>query len=180
MVRFTILFVTLVVLPGTLNACGPDDDVKQLKKEVELLKAKLEVANLKVEKLQKENDELKAGGATTKPVADDGFGVGTKLVGVVTRSWARADGKKVVMGDDVELEVTNRSGREFTAEFWTGDRKGGAELEGTIGANGVVKFSSTKSLADQPVNLTGVHTFTGHLDKKGVLTGKTKKKGDPS
>lgn len=180
MVRFTILVVTLVVFAGTSNAQGPGDDVKQLKKEVELLKAKLEVANLKVEKLQKENDEIKAGGATAKPVADDGFGVGTKLVGVVTRSFAGADGKRVVLGDDTEFEVTNRSGREFTAEFWTNDRKVGAKVEGTIGTNGVVKFSSTNSLGDMVVNLVGVHVFEGRLDKKGVLSGTTKKKGDQS
>ena len=181
MMRFTMWLVAALILSGASSVRGQDAEVKQLKKEIELLQAKLEASNLKIEKLQAENDRLKAGGATGtagKP-ATDGFGAGTKLAGAVVRSWAGANGKRVVMGDDVEFEVTKRSGTEFTAEFWADKRKVGAEVEGTINANGVVKFKSTKSLTDQNVNLVGVHTFTGRLDK-GVLTGTTKKKGDES
>jgi hypothetical protein len=181
MARFMLLLPAIFALTGASNARGEDtEEVKRLKEKVELLQAKLEAANLKIEKLQKENDQLRAGGAkgaATRP-AGDVFAVGTKLVGTVQRSWA-ANGKQVVMGDDVEMEVTKRSGAEFTAEYWADSRKVGAEVEGTIDSNGVVKFKSTKSLTDAKVNLVGVHTFVGRIDN-GVLTGKTTKKGEPS
>jgi len=175
-----MLAVAIMVLAGASNARGQDaDEVKRLKKEIELLQSKLETANLKIEKLQTENEQLKAGRSkTAKAAAGDGFVVGTKLVGTVTRSWT-ANGKPVVVGDDMEFEVTKRTGKEFTAECWANNRKVGSEVEGTIEETGVVKFKSTKSLTEPNVNLVGVHTFTGRLDA-GVLTGKTTKKGDPS
>ncbi|WP_020472408.1 hypothetical protein [Zavarzinella formosa] len=111
-------------------------------------------------------------------VADDGFGVGTKLVGTGKRSWLGANGKRVNEGYDLELEVTKRSGKEFTAQMWGTNRKSGLEVEGVI-ENGIVKFSSTKSLTEDVATIVGLHKFTGRFEN-GMLKGTSTKKGDDS
>lgn len=177
MTRFALSAVALIVAAG-MPVRGDDlDETKRLKERIELLAGKLKNAEKEIELLKKELELAKKGGPA-KPRADDGFGVGTKLVGTATWSWV-AGGKRVVLGNDVEFEVTKRSGTEFAAEIWLENRKSGFEVEGTIDIDGYVKLKSTKSLTDQNVNMVGVHTGTGRLTK-GVLTGKTKKKGDAS
>ncbi|OWK35204.1 hypothetical protein [Fimbriiglobus ruber] len=67
MVRFTMLAVALLVLTGTSNARGQDtDEVKKLKKEVELLERELKVARVENEQLKREIEQLKAAKTTTK------------------------------------------------------------------------------------------------------------------
>ena len=178
MVRYTMLAVALLALTGASNARAQDtDETKRLKDKIELLETKLKLAERDIQDLKKENDQLKAGGAKGPAARDDGLGVGTKLAGTLTRSWI-TNGKQMTAGGGVEFEVTKRSGKDFTAEFWDDTRKGGFGLEGTI-ENGVVKFKSTKSLTDAAADVVGLHTFTGRLDK-GILTGRTTKKGDAS
>ena len=183
MIRFTMLAVALFVLTGASNVRSQDsDEVKRLKVKVELLEAKLETAKLKIEKLQKENEQLKASeakDAVAKPVADDGFGVGTKLAGPYTKTWVE-NGNRMNVGEAWEFEVTKRSGKEFTASVYHDDRKGGVEVEGTID-KGEVKFKVTKYLTEaRNSNAVGNTVFKGQL-KKGTLTGKvTKPKADSS
>lgn len=60
-----IIFLTIAILSfvGPSSAWGQDsEEVKRLKKEIELLQSRLETANLKIEKLEAENRKLKEGG----------------------------------------------------------------------------------------------------------------------
>lgn len=107
MARFIGLAVAAVLSAGTPAAGQDTDEVKRLKARIELLEAKLEVATLKVEKLEAENQRLlKAAGkapAGDKPAADkpkhtDRFNGGTEEAEYV-------------------LEKVTRSGREVTLEL---------------------------------------------------------------
>lgn len=170
MARFMLVPVVLFLLASGPAVRGQDtNETKRLKERVELLETKLKLAEKENELLKKELEAFKKG------KADDGFGVGTKLVGTLTRS-ALVNGKPWVEGSDVEFEVTKRSGKEFTAQVWGHNRKDGFEVEGTID-NTFVKFRSTKALTDGGANVVGLHVFTGRL-VKGILTGHTTKKGD--
>ena len=179
MVRFPMLAVALLILAGASSARSQEtDEVKRLKEKVELLQAKLEAATLRIEKLQAENDQLKAGG-TAKPAADDGFGVGTKLAGPYTKTWVE-NGKRMSVGVAWEFEVTKRSGKEFTAAIYEDDRKAGVEVEGTIDG-GQVKFRVTKYLTEaRNANAVGNTVFAGRLDKGGLSGTVTKPKADPT
>lgn len=67
MARLTILAMAMLILTGASTSHGQDtDEVKRLKEKIELLEAKLEAANLKVEGLQRENEELKNQAAQPK------------------------------------------------------------------------------------------------------------------
>jgi hypothetical protein len=113
MSRLALLTVALVLLAGASNAHGQDsEEVKRLKKEIELLQAKLEAANLKIEKLQKENEQLKAGGAkapAVKAVEKDAFAKDALFTG------------RRIMGKDIEqhlsMVVTKRDGTQFEGEL---------------------------------------------------------------
>jgi hypothetical protein len=127
-------------------------------------------------KLPKKENGPKAGGAVQP--ADDGFGVGTKLTGTLVRSWAGSDGKRVTEGGEAELEVTKRSGKDFTAEARWGTGKYAFEVEGTI-AGGAVKFQTTKSRTDKTAEVVGLQTFTGRFEK-GALKGMMSRRDNPS
>jgi hypothetical protein len=78
MVRYFVMALALTAT-ATVTASPADDvaEVKLLRAKVESLEAKLEAANLKFEKLQKECEELKAGGAkAAKPTGTDKEGAG--------------------------------------------------------------------------------------------------------
>jgi hypothetical protein len=65
--RVIFLSATLSLLCGSGIVRGDDaDEIKLLKKEIELFKAKLEAANLKIEKLERENELLKGNKLTTE------------------------------------------------------------------------------------------------------------------
>lgn len=175
--RFKLLIVVMTLGVGTPPVLGQTADATRQKERIELLEAKLKLAEREIVDLKKENEQLKAGGV--KEVADDGFAVGAKLSGPLVRTWVGPDGKPVTKGNGVEIEVIKRSGKEFTGEFWVSDHKSGFEIEGTID-NGVVKFKSTKSLTEATdTSVVGLHTYTGRLEK-GVLKATSTKKGEAS
>jgi hypothetical protein len=168
-------FLGVLLLTGQ-SIAQDADEVAKLKQEIELLKKENDLLARENALLKKELETQKKG-EDSKPKTNNGFEVGTKLAGTVTRGGIDNKGKPWTEGGDVELTVTKRSGKEFTAELWYSGKLG-FEIEGTI--DGVVmKFKTTKSLTDATDKLAGLHTFTGRFDK-GVLTGTTKKKGDPS
>ena len=109
--------------------------------------------------------------------ADDKFGVGTKLTG--TNRYSKvAGGKRVDVGHDIEIEITKRSGKMFTAVIWGDRRQSGVEVEGTIDGV-VVKFKATKALTDNmPGDVVNNLTFAGRL-KNGALSGFTTKPKTP-
>ena len=124
--------------------------------------------------VQAEWDDLKKGdaAAATGPSADDGFGVGTKLTGTYSRSWVD-NGKKVSgAGSDLEMAVTKRSGKEFTAEFWINKHKIGVEVEGAEIDNGQVKWKVTEASRRMTSQIMWWATAlsTGHFEK-GSLAG---------
>lgn len=130
--------------------------------------------------VQAEWDDYKKGigdDATNEPTADDGFAVGTKLIG--THSLSRVkDGKSVSWVSNWEFVITKRSGKDFTAEVVWGRDGVGAQVDGTI-ENHQVKFSQTKAL---PLGGNFAEHITIGRFEKGVLTGVTtiNKKSDPT
>ena len=123
--------------------------------------------------------ELKSGNVDTPiakaGMADDGFGVGTKLKGSNYRSWV-VNGKLFSdRSDDVEVTVKTRSGNMFTAEFWQNGGKGGWELTGSV-SNKEVKFTVRKALVPDRGGVVDDQTFKGRFengDLKGEITSKT-------
>ncbi len=102
-----------------------------------------------------------------KPAPDDGFGEGTKLAGTLVHTTRDAKGKLHAKKNPVELWVSKRSGKEFTAVV-----PNAYEVEGTI-QGGVVKFKVTKALADMFKPQVGVKTFVGRYSynrEKGLGT----------
>jgi hypothetical protein len=172
-----LLGVLLLAAPAA--AQGPDEAAK-LRREVEQLKKENDLLARENALLRKELEQFKAAGSKDAAKApDDGLGVGAKLAGTVGRTWLDDKGKRVTVGNAVDLEVTRRSGKSFTAETWWDNRKSGMEVEGTVDGR-LVTFRSTKALGGgAKEDLVGLHTFTGVFEK-GVLTGRTTKRGDPS
>ena len=108
--------------------------------------------------------------------AEDGFGVGTKLVGSNDLSGT-VNGKRVsALSQDVEVEVKTRSGNMFTAEFWQDGRSLGWELTGSISDN-KVEFTVRKALAPDNGSVAGQHVFVGRFEN-GELTGEVKSNTD--
>jgi hypothetical protein len=103
-------------------------------------------------------------------VPDDGFAAGAKLTGTYSVSYADKGGKKVVSGTDLEVEVTKRSGKEFTAEVWSHNRKTGFQVEGTIN-QGQVRYTVTKALTTAGNEKEVGNTFFAGRFEKGALTG---------
>ena len=128
---------------------------------------------------QRELDEFKKGSGSkdAKPAAEDGFGVGTKFTG--THRYSKIENGKQLPGSfDAELEITKRSGKEFTAELRWDNGTSVGEISGTIDGI-VVSFRFTKVVAGNvPKDVVDNWTFSGQLDK-GLLTGKTRKPKTP-
>ncbi|WP_020469671.1 hypothetical protein [Zavarzinella formosa] len=145
MVRFIKLAVLLLTLTSASNARGQDADVTQLKQHIELLQAKLEAANLKIEKLQEENKQLKAGGA--KPGAPllkkDSVWEGTYV-----REEIPQGGNKVEkFNSDAKFTIKKRDGDKYEGELWVGNNKYGLQVEGTVNKDGWVTMSFLRDLA---------------------------------
>jgi hypothetical protein len=88
-------------------------------------------------------DKPPAGATSAQADSAADFQVGAKLTGTKVNSWTEANGKRVVVGADLEVEVTRRSGKEFAAEFWVRNRKGGDLYEGNI-EQGRIQAKTTK------------------------------------
>jgi len=118
----------------------------------------------------------------SKPEApqEDKFQVGSKWTGTYAKTWI-VKRKKEFESSDLEFNVTKRSGKDFTAEWWGHNHKSGVVVEGTIDKNHV-QFRATKWLTPPPgdkgSSLIDNNVFSGKLDK-GLLTGTmTKPKTD--
>ncbi len=157
MERFALVVVALIVLMGASDACGQEtDEVKQLKVQIELLEAKLEAANLKIEKLEQENQQLKAGGKTSapagrKPSLSERLTAGTVIKGdFITTNM----GKDNVRGK-ATLTVSERKENTFKGTLLaTVEGKPDLEHEvtGTITSTGVASKSVS---APNPFTLHG-------------------------
>ncbi len=173
-------------LPKAVATTGYDSDVRRARAKLEDAYAEAVKGYTKdgqraqAKAVQQDLDDFKKGDAAAKdPPADDGFQVGTKLVGTSFATWVD-NKKRMTSGSDMEFEVTKRSGKDFTAECWFNKRKSGCEVEGTID-KGQVKCKLTKALTDDfGTNGIDNNTFAGNLEK-GVLTGTiTRPKSDPT
>lgn len=98
----------------------------------------------------------------------DSFKSGTKWTGTYFMTSV-VNGKKQAEGYELEIEITKRDGKDFTAEFWKNKRKEGYVVEGTVD-KGKVEFKFVKGLANAGVTVIGNSTFVGRVDK-GALTG---------
>lgn len=157
MERFTLLAMALMLMIGASDARGQDaDEVKRLKAQVELLQAKLEAANLKIEKLEKENQQLKLGGKAPVPEGrksslSERLTQGTVLGG----DFATTNMGKDNFRGKATLTVSDRKDNNIKGKFLgTADGKPDFEFEvtGTINGNGV----SIKSVgAPNPFTLIG-------------------------
>ena len=104
--RVAFVLIGIVLLAGPASA-QESEEVGKLKREIELLKKENDLLMRENALLKKENEQLKAAGlkgTAAKPAAAE-FVVGAKLVGTLTRSWV-VGGKREVVGDDVEFEIT--------------------------------------------------------------------------
>jgi hypothetical protein len=111
MQKFMILIAFFVCVPSTLVFSDDSADVAALKKENELLNAKLEAANLKIEKLQKQLDELKSNEKKPpKEKDEDLIQPGTSWSG--TRNYQPSNEFQ-----DLKLVVLTRDGSKFTGEI---------------------------------------------------------------
>jgi len=132
MIRFTMLVVPLLVLAGAPNALGQDtDEVKRLKAQVELLQAKLEVANLTIEKLEVENQKLKAGGEVegkAKKSLSDRLPAGTSIVGTYKLPGVNGE------SGTATLTIAERDGNKVKGTY-KAEGGPGFEFEGTISGN---------------------------------------------
>ena len=89
---------------------------------------------------------------------DDGFQVGAKWVGTYTYRIADGKGKQGVAGMDLEMEITKRSGKEFTLEFWANKRKAGYQYEGTIDKG---QFKWVQLLPPHDISHAGLANING-------------------
>ena len=156
----TSIVVSVAVAPPLFSQDQQSDKlVQSLEENNALLKRQVATLEERVAELKKENTSLKEEleKATTggDKVPDDVLGIGTKLVGTNRYSMIVND-KKVVESSDMEVDITKRSGKDFTAEFWSNKRRSGVEVQGTI-VGGTVKFKVTKTLTDDM-------PFRGHAD----------------
>ena len=111
MQKFIFLVALFVCVPSTFVFSDDSADVAALKKENELLTAKLEAANLKIEKLQKQLDELKSNEKKPpKEKDEDLFQPGTAWSG--TRNYQPSNEFQ-----DLKLVVLTRDGSKFTGEI---------------------------------------------------------------
>ena len=109
--NFLVLVAFVVCVPATFVLADDSADVAALKKENELLTAKLEAALLKIEKLQKELDELKSSEKKLpKEKEEDLFQAGTSWAG--TRNYMPSNEFQ-----DLKLVVLTRDGNKFTGEI---------------------------------------------------------------
>ena len=109
--KFIILVAFFVCVPSAFVFSDDSAEVAALKKENELLNAKLEAANLKIEKLQKQLDELKASEKKLpKEKDEDLFQPGTAWSG--TRNYQPSNEFQ-----DLKLVVLTRDGSKFTGEI---------------------------------------------------------------
>lgn len=106
--RFIVLTATLAVV-ASISPVRADDteEVKRLKARIELLEAKLETANLKIEKLEQENNRLRKG-ADNLPAKD----AKPKYTHLFNEGFKAAK-------DEAEyvLEKVTRDGRQVTIEL---------------------------------------------------------------
>jgi len=153
--NFLVLVAFVVCVPATFVFADDSADVAALKKENELLTAKLEAALLKIEKLQKELDELKSSEKKLpKEKEEDLFQAGTSWAG--TRNYMPSNEFQ-----DLKLVVLTRDGNKFTGEihFKSIDNKQQQlAITGTATqtAKGAVKFKTDQKGIFQ-------QTFTGVL-----------------
>jgi hypothetical protein len=147
MVRITGLAVALLLACAAARSYGQEtDELKRLQKEIELLQAKLDAANLKIEKLQQENKQLQADAAgkpAEKAAAKDPFAKGAVFTGFRLSD----SGKK----QNVELAVTKRDGTSFEGQLTItrDDRETRRVVKvfgtATSGNGGLVRFKTEKS-----------------------------------
>ena len=177
MVRFALLAVALLVATATSQARGQDsDEVKLLKKEIALLQAKLEAATLKIEKLEKENQQFKRDGKGSTPVGQKRSLSDRLADGVVVKGdFASTNlGKDDYLGKST-LTISERKDNAFKGTFLaTAEGKPNFEYEvsGTITGSRV----DIKSVgAPKPFTLNGqlsddylTLTFNGPVTKAKV------------
>ncbi len=110
---FCLVFVFSVVLLSGANVRGQDsDEVKRLKERNELLETKLKLAELQLDQLKKEVEQLKAktpGGekdVTKKQSLSDLLPEGKNITGTMVSAQTGKDGT-------VTFSITDRDGKKF-------------------------------------------------------------------
>lgn len=176
MVRLIMLAVVCLAFAGSSAARGQDtDEVKQLNKEIELLQAKLEAANLKVEKLEAEVRKFKGSG---KVEPDDKRSLSDLLpVGVVAAGQYAFPGANGEVGE-ADLTITERDGSKVKGRYGAkrpgeAERVPGFEFEGTISGNTLTAKSvgsaqkKTLKVSLRGNELTGT---VGNIDRRMTAT----------
>ena len=160
------LLASLILLAtfhsSTVSAVDEDTDVAKLQQQNELLQAKLEAANLKIEKLEKQLADLKAEG---KPENEEKkpnlLLVDSEWAGQFTRVPSATE--KSVFATDGRLVVTELDGESFVAQCSFNNGKDIVQVDGTCKKSGSITFKYTKVIAgDFPKDAIG-SVFKGKL-----------------
>ena len=108
------MFLLVGMLQTPMAFCQDDSDVATLKQENELLQAKLEAANLKIEKLEKQLAELKSRDRDDAVEdEEDPFAIGTAWSG--SRNYTQNGPSQDFQ--DWQLKIITREGKKFTGEI---------------------------------------------------------------
>lgn len=114
------LLATLIVFAilNSSSAIGQDDsDITKLQQQNELLQAKLEAADLKIEKLEKQLAELEAHDAANQDLAPPGNAI-EKATAQYSAAYKAAD-EKLILAFDKQIELVRKTAKLKPAEKQT-------------------------------------------------------------
>ncbi len=161
--RHVLTTLILLLILHSSSALAQDQaEVAKLQQQNELLQAKLDAANLKIEKLEKRLADLKAEAnpedVKKKPNI---LLVDSEWTGQFTRNPSAT--QKDVFTTDGRLVITEIDGDSFVAECSFSNGKDTVQVDGTCKKNGAITFKYTKVIAgDFPKDAIG-SVFKGRL-----------------